>query len=51
MKKVGIVFLVIGLLSFIGAMIGGHSVFGPLFWLALGFVLIYHLQSFLHACK
>ena len=41
MKKVGIVFLVIGILSFIGAMIGGHSVFGPLFWLALGFVLIY----------
>ena len=31
---------IIGALAFIGAAIYGHSVFGPVFWIALGIVLL-----------
>lgn len=41
MRIVGWICSVIGGLSFIGALSAGHSVFGPLFWLALGIVLLY----------
>jgi hypothetical protein len=41
MKIAGYIFAVIGGLAFIGGLAAGHSVFGPLFWLALGIVLIY----------
>ncbi len=41
MKIVGYIFAAIGALSFIGAASAGHSVFGPLFWLALGIGLIF----------
>lgn len=41
MKIVGYIFAAFGALAFIGAVSAGHSVFGPLFWLALGIVLIY----------
>lgn len=41
MKIAGYVFAVIGGLALIGGLAAGHSVFGPLFWLALGIVLIY----------
>ena len=40
MKISGYVFAVIGGLALIGGLAAGHSVFGPLFWLALGIVLI-----------
>lgn len=45
MKTTGKVFLVIGILAFIGAMIGGHSVFGPCFWIALGAFLIHRAHE------
>lgn len=41
MKIAGYVFAAIGGLALIGGLAAGHSVFGPLFWLALGIVLIY----------
>lgn len=41
MKIVGYIFTAFGALAFIGAASAGHSVFGPLFWLTLGIVLIY----------
>ena len=41
MKTAGWIFIVIGVLAFIGAASKGHSVFGPLFWIGIGSVLIY----------
>lgn len=41
MKIAGWIFIVFGTLAFIGAASKGHSVFGPLFWIGLGGVLIY----------
>jgi hypothetical protein len=40
MKIAGYIFAVFGGLALIGGLAAGHSVFGPLFWLALGIVLI-----------
>ena len=40
MRVFGIICIVLGSLSFLGALIGGHSVFGPVFWLALGIALV-----------
>ena len=39
MKTFGWICIVLGALSFIGAASAGHSVFGPVFWLALGIAL------------
>ena len=41
MKVIGWILLVFGGLALIGSIAGGNSAFGPLFWMALGFVLIY----------
>lgn len=41
MKTIGWICVVLGALSFIGAASAGHSVFGPMFWLALGIALLY----------
>lgn len=41
MKIVGWIILVLGILSFTGATLASHSVFGPCFFLALGAYLIY----------
>lgn len=41
MKTVGWIFIVIGALSFLGAAAKGNSVFGPLFWIGIGGVLLY----------
>jgi hypothetical protein len=41
MKTFGWICVVLGALSFIGAASAGHSVFGPVFWLALGIALVY----------
>ncbi len=41
MKTAGWIFIVIGALAFLGAASKGHSVFGPLFWIGIGGVLIY----------
>lgn len=41
MKTIGIVFLVLGIISFLGCVLGGISVFGPCFWIALGALLTY----------
>ena len=42
MKTFGWICVVLGALSFIGAASAGHSVFGPVFWLALGIALVYY---------
>ena len=41
MKTAGWIFIVIGVLAFMGAASKGHSVFGPLFWIGMGSVLVY----------
>ena len=41
MKTAGWIFIVIGALAFLGAASKGNSVFGPLFWIGIGGVLIY----------
>lgn len=41
MKKAGWIILVIGVLAFIGAALKGDSVFGPLFWIGIGGLLLY----------
>ena len=41
MKTAGWIFVVIGALAFLGAVSKGDSVFGPLFWIGIGSVLIY----------
>jgi len=41
MKIAGYIFAAFGGIAIIGGLAAGHSVFGPLFWLALGIVLIY----------
>lgn len=41
MKTAGIIVLVLGALSFLGAASAGHSVIGPLFWIAVGIALLY----------
>lgn len=41
MKTVGWIFIVIGALAFLGAASKGNSVFGPLFWIGIGGVLLY----------
>ena len=41
MRTFGWICIVFGSLSFIGAVLAGHNVFGPSFWLALGIGLVY----------
>ena len=41
MKTAGWIFLILGIVSFLGAAIGSSSVVGPCFWIALGAFLIY----------
>jgi len=41
MKVTGWIILVLGLLSFTGAALASHSVFGPCFFIALGAFLIH----------
>lgn len=45
MKKLGWIFLIFGVLGFLGAASKGHSVFGPTFWIALGSFLIYRANK------
>ena len=46
MKIAGYIIMIFGLLALLGAMIGGRaSAFGPLFWIALGIMLIYFGKS------
>lgn len=40
MKVFGWICFVIGVFAFIGAVTHGHSVFGPVFWIAVGLVLL-----------
>lgn len=45
MKTAGWILIVIGALAFIGAASKGNSVFGPLFWMGMGIVLLYLKQE------
>lgn len=45
MKTTGKVFLILGILSFFGAALGGNSVFGPCFFIALGAFLIHRANE------
>jgi len=45
MKIAGWICLVIGVLSFFGAALKGNSVFGPLFWIALGAFLLHRVSN------
>lgn len=45
MKTTGIVILILGLISLLGCLIGGDSVFGPLFWVGLGIFLIHRANQ------
>lgn len=40
MKAIGWVLLVLGGLSCLGALTAGHSIFGPIFFIAIGLMLI-----------
>lgn len=40
MKTIGIILIVLGALSAIGAISAGHNPSGPIFWLILGIVLV-----------
>ena len=40
MKKFGIISIVLGSLSALGALSAGHNPSGPIFWLILGIVLV-----------
>ena len=40
MKVIGWILVVFGGLALIGSIAGGHSPFGPLFWLGLGITFI-----------
>lgn len=40
MKTFGIILIVLGALSAIGAISAGHNPSGPIFWLILGVVLV-----------
>lgn len=48
MKILGFVFLVIGIISFLGALLGGSSAIGPCFCIALGAFLIYRAHENKH---
>ncbi|MDE5586587.1 MAG: hypothetical protein K2I92_09705, partial [Muribaculaceae bacterium] len=45
MKTAGWIILVIAVLSFMGAALKGHSVFGPCFWIAVGGYLLYRANN------
>lgn len=40
MKTIGWILLVLGSLSSLGALTAGHSIFGPVFFIAVGLMLI-----------
>lgn len=44
MKTFGWICIVLGALSFLGAVSKGHSAFGPAFWLGLGIFLVYRAK-------
>jgi len=41
MKIAGWIVLIFGVLALIGALAGGNSPFGPLFWMGMGIALLY----------
>ena len=45
MKTAGIIILIIGGLSFLGAALFENSVIGPLFWIAVGIALLYFAKQ------
>lgn len=45
MKGFGWFCVILGSASFLGAAINGNSVFGPIFWLALGIYLVHRAKK------
>ena len=45
MKKIGIISIVLGSLSALGALTAGHNPAGPIFWIILGIVLVVKANS------
>ena len=45
MKKFGIISIVFGALSALGAFTAGHNPAGPIFWIILGIVLVVKANS------
>lgn len=45
MRTGGLICIVLGSLSLLGAIIGGHSAFGPLFWSGLGLYLVHRANQ------
>lgn len=45
MKIFGWICIVFGGLALVGAVLGGSSAFGPLFWLGLGIALLYFAKQ------
>ena len=45
MKTAGIVIVIIGILSFLGAALYGDSIVGPLFWIAVGAAFIHFAKQ------
>lgn len=41
MKVFGWICVVVGGIALLGTIVGGHSSFGPLFWIGLGITLLY----------
>ena len=40
MKTAGYIIICLGVLAFVGTLIGGHNPIGPLFWIVLGVFLL-----------
>lgn len=45
MKIAGWIFVIIGSLSLLGALLGGNRPVGPLFWVGLGITLLYFAKN------
>lgn len=45
MKIAGWIILTLGVLSFLGSLLGGSNPMGPTFWIALGIFLLYRANQ------
>lgn len=45
MKTAGWIILTLGVISFLGCLLGGSNPMGPTFWIALGIFLLYRANQ------